>query len=299
MDKSGKRKPSLNLSLRFKKSSGFSKSKRKIDHRLFADDPVLVKNGLKDGINPNIKNNEGRTPLLNALHEKYETKVEIVRILLANDMVDMNVVTKNKWSVLHYACSKEFGGNEDILKLILTRRDININCQNEYGDTPLHFSSIFGYVNITTIILNDNRLILNIRNRWKNTSFEDVVTMTEHYEIMKLFLEKVKTKEIDINRKNFKKETVIIKRQKRDFKNMDFEVIKLFLEIEQFDPNVQDDNGDTVLHLAAKKNDKESILLLLKDKRTNVSLKNKKQKTFLDLTQDENLLKLAVSEDML
>ena len=77
--------------------------------------------------------NSGQTPLMMSI---LMGKVEIVRILLAEDVVDVTIPEKDGYTPYHGA---GFQGRAEIAKLLLEdRRQIDPNLKHKDGFTPMH-----------------------------------------------------------------------------------------------------------------------------------------------------------------
>ena len=95
---------------------------------------ILEKNrdNLGTFINTRDKNS-GQTPLMMSI---LMGKVEIVRILLAEDVVDVTIPEKDGYTPYHGA---GFQGRAEIAKLLLEdRRQIDPNLKHKDGFTPMH-----------------------------------------------------------------------------------------------------------------------------------------------------------------
>ena len=87
---------------------------------------------LDQGINANIQNNRGGTPL----HAACEyNRVEIVKLLLDNG-AKKNIQDNFGWTPLHYAC---LDNSVESVKLLLLN-GANINIQDNQGFTPLQLA---------------------------------------------------------------------------------------------------------------------------------------------------------------
>ncbi len=73
--------------------------------------------------------------------------------------------------------------------------------------------------------------------------------------------------------------------------------LKQFLEHDKFDPNVQDGNGNTALHISQQKGYKLCVIALLKDKRTNAFIKNNKNEMIIQMTRDKQILRAIAGEE--
>lgn len=98
--------------------------------------PEIVKQLLVHPLtNLNTFNTDGYSPFHLAVQTQDSECVDI--FLSSNKFVDINLKTKSfeRQTVLHMA------ETEEILRLLLTRSDLNVNVQDSRGQTPLHMFS--------------------------------------------------------------------------------------------------------------------------------------------------------------
>ncbi|KAH0538232.1 hypothetical protein FGG08_005151 [Glutinoglossum americanum] len=84
-----------------------------------------------DGVNPNPKGTDGRTPLSWAAEKGHET---IVKLLLETDKVDVDSKDNSGRTPLSWAAEE---GHEAIVKLLLKTGKVNIDSKDKDGRTPL------------------------------------------------------------------------------------------------------------------------------------------------------------------
>jgi ankyrin repeat protein len=108
-------------------------------------DLIKVQIALKNGANPNAKNNDDSTPLHIAA---YHGHVEIVKLLLKRG-ADPNAKNNDDSTPLHIAA---YHGHVEIVKLLL-KRGADPNTKNNKGRTPLHDAAYRGRVEIVKILL--------------------------------------------------------------------------------------------------------------------------------------------------
>ncbi|CDG49936.1 Ankyrin repeats-containing protein [Cardinium endosymbiont cBtQ1 of Bemisia tabaci] len=95
-------------------------------------DIELVKYLLKNGANINQRNDYGDTPLYSAGREG---NIEMVKVLLKDENIDVNATHGDKYTVLHLGA---FKNDSELVKLLLTDKRIKVNEKDVYGYTPLH-----------------------------------------------------------------------------------------------------------------------------------------------------------------
>lgn len=234
---------------------------------------------------PNIDINEPdntyNTPLKTAVTRNY---YDIVKILLNDPRIDIN-----KSDI--YGCNVIFDTkNLDILKLLLSHKDINVNKLSSSKNCVLHKFITNGLIkNIELLILHKN-LNINIQNRLgasalhiaimlnANTSSSNY-TITEMQEIIEML---VKHERIDINLKDFFGCTPL----HIAITYNDINTVELLLSHPKIDVNIQNINGYTPLHQVfyLPNINKNIVKLLLKNNNNlkNFNLLNKNQETPID-----------------
>lgn len=74
--------------------------------------------------------------------------LDVVKRLLASGAENVNAADANGWTALHWAASK---GKLDVLMSLLGFRGIDLNVQNNEGNTPLHIA-VAGWSNTGQVI---------------------------------------------------------------------------------------------------------------------------------------------------
>jgi len=97
----------------------------------------------------NLTDDEGMTALHWAL--KLEQQ-ELVGALLGHEGVRVDIIAKDGYSPLMYACGTR---NEDIVKILLSRPGVknSLNAKDKSGNTPLHIAALVGHAGIVSALL--------------------------------------------------------------------------------------------------------------------------------------------------
>nr|XP_053654674.1 serine/threonine-protein phosphatase 6 regulatory ankyrin repeat subunit B-like [Cherax quadricarinatus] len=115
-----------------------------------------VKMLLDAGADVNCQDDDGQTPLYYAVKNN---NVDIVQMLLNNSRCD----PRNKGgTVLHIAVVK---GYDDCVKMLLDA-GADVNCQDDYGQTPLYYAVRNNNIDIVQMLLNNSRC--DPRNKGNN-----------------------------------------------------------------------------------------------------------------------------------
>jgi ankyrin repeat protein len=93
----------------------------------------------------------GCTPINVACAKGYK---KIVELLLKNG-ADINAKDKNGKTPLRIACEnkKENKNNEEILRLLLSHKDIDVSIGNDKNETPLHYACLYDKEEIVKLLL--------------------------------------------------------------------------------------------------------------------------------------------------
>jgi ankyrin repeat protein len=97
------------------------------------------------GVNPNIKDKDGNTPLHYAAREG---RLKVVELLLEHG-ADPNIQDKDGWTPLHYAAWKR---RLKVVELLL-EHGADPNIQDKDGETPLHLAAWDGHLDVVKFLL--------------------------------------------------------------------------------------------------------------------------------------------------
>ena len=140
----------------------------------------------KDNQNSNYENlyNELLATGKTGNREKFLEILEKI-FALPKELININYQDEHGNSALHYACDE---GNLKIVE-ILIKANCDINLRNLKRKTPLHFSSKRGYFDISKLLI-ENGALLNVFDSEKNSPLH-YVCMGNCVELLKYFLTKL------------------------------------------------------------------------------------------------------------
>ncbi|RYC81153.1 hypothetical protein BFJ63_vAg15952 [Fusarium oxysporum f. sp. narcissi] len=144
-----------------------------------------------EGVDVNLKDDYGRTPLSWASENGHE---EIVKLLLATEGVDVDSKDDYGRTPLSWAAGK---GHVDIVKLLLVIEKVDVDSKDEHGRTPLLWASMNGHVDIVKLLLQTEKVDVDSKAEDGITPLL-AVAINGHETIVKLLLA---TEGIDINSK--------------------------------------------------------------------------------------------------
>eukprot|EP00064_Thunnus_orientalis_P004059 superscaffoldBa00000358_g4070 len=179
------------------------------------------------------------------------------------------------WTPLHLAC---YFGHRDVVEELL-KAGADVNVQNNMGDTPLHKSAYTGRKEIVLLLLRYDACA-NIINGTAQipkdvTDDDEIITMLEAAERRE-------------GRR--RQERLLDASREGDISTLS----KLLSGKEAVDIDCRDSVGNTPLHCAAYRGQKQCIIKLLKSG-ANPSIKNNNEQTALDLVRTDELKQILAA----
>lgn len=241
---------------------------------------ILLENGAK------LKDKGGYTPLMSALFKK--------QYIIAYDLLlygqNINEKNENGMSALHLAVLRKDHESFDFLIKIKA----NVNIKDSNGNSPLFIAIQTNNRDVLKKLVDVSECDWTIKNNRGQTIF--------HYAILARnatlidFLYSIKK---DLMSKLINEVDSILGRTPIFYSVVEYDKILSFLIIQpQVNLNIQDQNGDTVLHLAIKLENVASIRLLMNGPNAaNVEIKNnEKQSAKMLLKSKPDLNKKLTTE---
>ena len=212
---------------------------------MYGQDHTIIQLLCKE-CNPNTQNKEGDTPLHLAASSN---KPAVVSKLLAHQQIDVNAQNKKGNTPLHMACYRK---SLDIIKLLLERKCIT-NIPNKKGTTAQY------------IPLNeDGDCLLHIACQWDDVDIVRYLVIDERCNP-------------NVQSSTSKNTPLHI----AAMYGQDHTIIQLLCK--ECNPNTQNKEGDTPLHLAASSNKPAVVSKLLAHQQIDVNAQNKKGNTPLHM----------------
>ncbi|KAM4552148.1 oxysterol-binding protein-related protein 1-like isoform 3-T3 [Odontesthes bonariensis] len=186
-------------------------------------------------------------------------------------------VSKNTsgWTALHLACNS---GHRDVVEELL-RAGVDVNLQDNMGDTPLHKAAYTGRKEIVLLLLRYDACANKI-----NGTAQIPKDMTEDDEIITM-LEAAERREM-----RRQEEKLLGAAREGDLATLS----KLLSGNEPPDIHCRDSVGNTPLHCAAYRGQKQCIIKLLKFG-ASPSVKNNNEQTALDLVRTDELKQILAA----
>jgi ankyrin repeat protein len=154
-------------------------------------------------LDPNLQNRNGATGAT-ALH--FATAMgddDIIRHLFERIDIDVNCRTPMGITPLHIACME---GELPIFQMLLERSGIDVNPKDGKGYTPLHEACEKGYSDIVRLLLERSEIDVNPKDLLDNNAPIHTALERGHYDIAQILLEHPDT---DVYCKNSKGETAL------------------------------------------------------------------------------------------
>lgn len=219
----------------------------------------------------NLFDKKGNTALHLSIYSK---QIEIIEMVL-NTNVNVNARTKLGETALHLACNFQL---IDIVKILLDKK-ANPNVQDyDHELTPLSYSINLGNIEMTKMLLLHNADV-GIQDLYGNSSLHYSV-MEDNYEIFESVINNKTFNKKYLSDQNLNGYTPLHLTIHNDSKYQ-----KEFIEmtIDNTNLNIQDNHGNTVIHLLIIFDLWKKYFDLLKGKKINIFIKNFDGQRVIDL----------------
>jgi hypothetical protein len=224
--------------------------------------------------NVNSANNEGNTPLHIAV---YNNNIDNINLLLKSKDIQVDLLNNQGLSIFHIAVIKRY---MDVIKIFIYDKRFNINIiETKYNMTPLMYLLDINYLNIIIEMLN-NGALLSYQDIYGNNILHHC--LIENKLDMFLFFKNYKSNKIIDNQINIKGNTylhILLE----NFNNIDLNNIIINTNL-----NLQDNNGNTCMHLLCKKNLWLKVKNILIKKKIDLFIYNLNNETPLSYINKEN-----------
>ena len=224
---------------------------------------------------PNIQDFQGNTALHLSIHQMSATGI---KYFLICDKVDVNIQNEEGNTPLHVAVIRDTAF--DIIKKLIGHQNCNPSITNHEGMTPLQLAFKTDQLSAIEVLLISAKF-----------NHEDIAKAMQgspcllhrviHSDMMSLFMMLIEIKEFNINEVNHDGQTAL----HIACTEWNMKYIQTLTQQPTCDLNIQDDNGDTALHIAAcsKWNSTEKVQCILDSGRCDTNITNKQGYTPLHL----------------
>ena len=199
-------------------------------------------------------------------------------------------VDKISSAVLHEACLSDDPG---ILEYIARKFDFDADIPNANGDIPLHLAVRVKKSTLGTIELVKKTIKINHQNMKGNTPLHELYSAnyTYYYDRSQILLAFLKKIHIDLSLKNETGQTPL----HCICEAGECRALRAVVDSgKKIKPNIQNDKGLTLLHIASQKDSYDMVDLLLSLPETDLSVKDNSKQTPIILTKNSQIVRLLV-----
>ncbi|KAI9763063.1 MAG: hypothetical protein M1840_000954 [Geoglossum simile] len=222
-----------------------------------------------DGLNPNLKDDNGKTPLASAARNGHES---VVMMLLEHKEVDPNVKSEGGGTPLMFAVES---GHEAIVRALLENEAVDPDRMNFSFRTPLVAAIDNGNEAMIRILLEDKRTDPTITNRSLQSPLSYAAEGGKE-EIAKILLE---YSTVNPNQMNSKHQTPLMFATESSNDSL----ARIVLQNERVNPNLMNRIFQTPLVIAAQSGNDSMVKTLLGNKETDPNIRDPDNRTPLML----------------
>ena len=148
---------------------------------------------MKNEVDPDSQDEDGRTPLLWAAENGREA---VVKLLLETGRVDVDSKSKSGWTPLLWAARN---GHEAVVKLLLETDSVDVDSKSEYGQTPLSWAAGNGHEAVVKLLLETGRVDVDSKDSKYGQTPLSLAAGNGREAVVKLLLE---TGRVDVDSKD-------------------------------------------------------------------------------------------------
>ncbi len=123
----------------------------------------------------------GKTLLIYAVEFN---KINLIKLLLSRNDINVNAKNNEGDTALHFATRGCF---TEIMKLLLAKPDLDVNAKDNEGRVALHYAAMLGQQDSVKLLLNNKGIDINAQDKHGRTVLFSIYK--EHGDLMKLLLE--------------------------------------------------------------------------------------------------------------
>ena len=223
-----------------------------------------VRAALDRGEDVNHQNLKNETVLMYTAAMCIENQIPILRLLLEQPLIEVNLTDDGGLTALHMATGN---GNTEAVKILLADERVDVNCKDSVHRTPLIMASQnVTRIGIFKLFLAEQRVDVNFNLETANPELGDTTvlmcsTWSSNVEAVELLLDHPR---VDVNWMNSCGTSAL---HVAAVKASNLMLLKLFLAHQRVDVNCKCDPFGTVLHVAAANNNVEAVKLILAESR--------------------------------
>jgi len=215
---------------------------------------------LDNGVDINIQDDDGDTPLQSALLYKHYDSADF---LYSKGAIIDNRANNDGVTLLHVSVIAEF---PDFVQKCINN-DLDVNYSQKDGYTPLHFAAMIGNTSIVKILLDKGA---NVHSKDKDGNTPLHIAAQKHIELLRLLISKYDSLDLKNNAGMTPLHNAAIHNK---YENIEFLLYGLgFRYIVNI--NAIDNDGQTPLNYAIQNSNIESVRVLIKFSKADISLIN-------------------------
>ncbi|KAJ0109322.1 hypothetical protein J7T55_000246 [Diaporthe amygdali] len=203
----------------------------------------------RDPIDINMKDNNGDTILWCAAKHGHEG---VVKLLLAKDAIDVNMKDNNGDTILWCAAKH---GHEGVIKLLSDTNRVDFNMRDSNGQTLLCWAVENMHERIVQVLLDTDRVDPNAEDKYGHTPLLLSFRAAKALQIPPLIKPRMPTHFQSTALEDYQMQLILLEQQNRKRTLMarpQIVVLRMLLNNDRVDTDVEDENGWTLLSWAAK-----------------------------------------------
>lgn len=201
----------------------------------------------------------------------------MIDYLIRKDNINVNFQNEDGDTALNIASNMDF---KDAILAVLGRADVDPNIYNDKGISPLVYATINESKHTVRSLLRNSQTDTNIKTSIGKTPLH-IAVEKDNFEITKLLLEDERTDPNVLNDSGIPPLFIAIDNNLLD-------IVKLFLKYGKVNPNILSFSGDTPLHVSVSKGMTNMTELFIGDERVDANIKNSSGKTPLFVASENN-----------
>ncbi|KAI2503197.1 serine/threonine kinase [Fragilaria crotonensis] len=217
-----------------------------------------VRDLLRAGANVNAQFEENGVTALHAASASGH--VEVVRELLRNNTVDVNLRTVGGSAAIHMASED---GHVEVVRELLRNSTVNVNLRSVSGSTALIYASQNGHVEVVRELLRNNTVNANLQRNDGGTALY-MASQNGHLEVVRVLLQSNK---VDVNHQPPDGSSALLIASQNGHE----EVVRELLQNDAVEVNLQSTTGATALYMASQLGRWEVVGLLLQNDKVEVN----------------------------